>query len=119
MAAVHNISIDQGSDYILDLTLWQDTAKTIPVDLTGATVEMMVRRDYDKPPVITASTVNGKITTIPLTGKLAVQLLPADTSSIRFQGEALDCVYDLEVTYPGKKVRELQGSCVINREVTR
>lgn len=119
MAAIHNITIDQGSDYVLDLTLWQDDSKTIPVDLTDCTSEMMVRRDYDKPPVIVASTTNGKISLTALTGKVVIQLLPSDTSSIRFAGESLDCVYDLEITYPGKVKRELQGTCVITREVTR
>ena len=37
-----NIVIERGGDYILYVTLWQDTAKVIPYDLTGATVSAAI-----------------------------------------------------------------------------
>lgn len=89
------------------------------VDLTGCMARLQVRTDYaDKNGalLLELSTENGRLTLTPLTGKIAVLLLPADTVEARW-GRG---VWDLEITHPnGWVTRLLQGTAILSKEVTR
>ena len=127
MAVINrNLRIDQGADFDVELRLYTDDDATIPFDLTGWSGAMMVRRSYDRPPIasLTANTENGKITINGPLGQIRLHYEPVDTAapSIRFNGEELECVYDLELTGPAPEnrvIRLMEGGVVIDREVTR
>lgn len=107
------IKIDQGGTWSLSLTY---KINNYPVNLTGFTASMMVRKNYtDASPILTLTTENGGIAlggtagTIILTASAsATALMPAGTG-----------VYDLEL-YTGSEVRKLlRGDVTIIAEVTR
>lgn len=119
MAATLNLSVDQGTTYTHNFTV-QNADGTVR-DLTGYTARMNVRRNFDFGNIlIDATTSNGKLSLTPTQGIVTLELEPSDTSDIRFAGEALEGVYDLELVAPtGDVYRPLEGAFVINREVTR
>lgn len=93
----------------------------VTVNIANWTCRAQVRSSYDAPTaVLTLSIDNGKITRTPGNASFLLQLLPADTSALRFTGKQLDCVYDVEVVDPdGKVTRIAEGKFTILREVTR
>lgn len=92
----------------------------VTLDLTGYTAEMQIRRDYDKPPVLSASTALGNIVITPLSGLVQVFFSPSDTTPIRFSGESMDTVYAVELFAPsGAVTRILEGTITISRAVVR
>jgi hypothetical protein len=118
MSGIYNITINQGANYALDFILQNNlgTAR----DLTGYLARMTIRRDYDKPVVLAATVANGKVVITPLTGRVVISFPPSDTSPIRFLGESLDCVYDVELYTDENNVeRVLAGTVTISKEVTR
>lgn len=121
-----NHRLDQGADFDIEFQLFSDEAQTIPFDLTGWSAEMMVRRDFDRPAInsLTASTSNGKITFDIPQGIIHVHYEPEDSraTNVRFVGEELECVYDLELTGPlpdEQVIRLVDGTITIDKEVTR
>jgi len=113
MAATHDISIDQGTDFT-------QTFVRNDTDLTGYAVKMQVRADYDKPALLEASTLNGKFSAPDNAGAFTLTLVPADTTNIKFKGDSWSGVYDIELTSgSGAVERLLQGTFTISREVTR
>ncbi len=117
MAAQKDISIDQGTDYTVRF-------KLLNRDLPGYSARMQFRKDYDaRVPLLEATTANGKLTIdidyLPHS-IVDLHLEPDDTSSIKFAGDSLDTVYDLELVSPAGDVeRMVQGVATISREVTR
>lgn len=47
-----DIVIERGTDYILYITLWQDTGKTIPLDMTSSIVTAAVEKSQDDSTVL-------------------------------------------------------------------
>lgn len=135
MAFNSPITVDQGTTFnetfVVQVLTNQalpfnvNTNPYIPLNLTGASMNMMVRADYDKSvALLTCSSANGKITCMsPATGAFTVALAPADTSNIpasNFQDDTFTGVYDIEVTdASGNVIRPVQGTFTVNREVTR
>ena len=118
MAGQYNFTINQGSNFALTFVV-KDSGG-VPYDLTGYSARMMVRRDYDKPAVLTANSTVGNVAITPLEGKVSISFPPSMTSPIRFAGESLDCVYDVEIyTSDSNVTRVLEGTVTISREVTR
>lgn len=124
--ATHDIEVFQGA-YWSQTLLWKDGDGN-PVDLTGYTARMQVRRTFEDPtPEIELTTENGRITLglvedppgTPLYNILleieagATEDLAATVSDRRWR-------YDLELVPPGGQVRRLlQGKCKVALEVTR
>ena len=113
IAGIYNFTLDQGSTWTLQI-IYNDPSGT-PINLTGYTAEMQVRRKFDSDtPVLTLSTSNGGITIVPLTGTL--NLLATDEQT------AIDAgfyVYDLELSIGGTRTRLIQGQVTVSGEVTR
>lgn len=124
MAAIYDISIDQGTSFRWSISVNLNTDPLTPMDLTDYSVAMQVRPDYNKPALLSASTTLGNITFDegdPTAGTIIVSFTPADTTPLHYVGDAdtLDCVYDLEITsIAGTATRLVQGACSIIREVT-
>lgn len=116
MAAIlYDLSIEQGSTFPLSI-VWRDPLK-VPIDLTGYSAAMQVRKTYSDPTaLITASTANGKITLGGILGTVSVVIPASDTSSVSFKRG----VYDLELTSPtGVVSKLLRGDVEMIPEVTR
>lgn len=92
----------------------------IPLDISAASIRMMVRANYDSAQVLlNATDTNGKFVKTDI-NKFELRLIPSDTSNTRFSGEEVDYVYDIEVELgPNNVIRPVAGSFIIDREVTR
>jgi hypothetical protein len=110
-AATYNLTIDQGSDYALDLVVNEDsTAK----DLTGYSARAQIRNTKG------SSTLSGSFTcTIPSATDGEVKMeLPNATSSGMSAGKYY---YDLELYTSNNALvqRLMQGTIILTPEVTR
>ncbi len=92
----------------------------IPLDLTLATIRMMVRSTFDATQILlNATDANGKFVKTGI-NTFELRLIPSDTSSVRYSGEEADYVYDIEIELaPNNVIRPVGGSFIIGREVTR
>lgn len=128
-----DITIPQGSDVDEFFIIYTDEAQTSPLDLTGFTAQSMVRTSYDaNSPILTLSTTDGTImlgakiqnntvvSDSPINGGIALKYQSGTTTAVRFKGDSLDCVRDLELTDSSGIVRRvLQGNFTLSRESTR
>lgn len=114
-AAIHNILIEQGSTFKLNLT-WKDS-DDVPVDLTGYSARMQVRPTVESSDVLlNLNTANGSIVLGGDAGTIAVTAAATQTEKITGRR----AVYDLEVEASnGVVTRLLQGAVAISLEVTR
>ena len=114
-AAKYDIILEEGATFQLTLT-WKDSADT-PVNLTGYSAAMQVRRYITADTaLLDVSSVGGEITLGGAAGTIEVVIPAAETADLT--GE--QAVYDLEVTDgSGIVTRLLYGDCEIRREVTR
>jgi hypothetical protein len=124
--AEHNIEVFQGA-YWTETILWKDSAGD-PVDVSGYTARMQVRRTFEnETPELELTTTNGRITLgliedppgTPLYNILleieatATAALEATFSDRRWR-------YDLELVPAGGQVRRLMmGKFKVSLEVTR
>jgi len=113
----YDITIDQGSDWQLDLTIKNDSGSgATAADLTHTTFECKMRPRHDLAPAT----------------DIAVEILNATAGLIRLsQGANTTAslrdgnqVYDLEMTlgdplYPQKTLRILEGTISVKPEATR
>lgn len=115
MAVTHNITIEQGATFQLNL-LWKDSLNA-PINLTGYTARMQVRRKHsDAAILLDFTTVNGAITLGGAAGTIVVTGLATLTDDV----PAKVCVYDLELVSPsGFVTRLIEGSATVTPEVTR
>ena len=113
IAGIYNFTLDQGSTWTLQI-VYKDSNGN-PINLTGYTAEMQVRRKFDSDTaVLTLSTSNGGITIVGATGTL--NLIATDEQA------AIDpslYVYDLELSTGGVRTRLIQGTVTVSGEVTR
>lgn len=116
VAAVHDITIEQGATYQLSL-IWRQPNGT-PVDLTGYTARMQVRRRHSSDTaLLTFTTENGGITLGGPAGTINVVGLATLTDDLPAPSPA---VYDLELVSSGGFVTRLvEGGAYITPEVTR
>ena len=118
-AAIYDIAIDQGATFPLSVSVKSvaaDGAKT-PVDLTGYTARMQIRRMVDDEDVLASlTTENGRISIDEENGKVTLNIPDATTAGFTFTR----AVYDLEIVAPGGTVqRILRGAVRVSPEVTR
>lgn len=123
LSNTYNLEVKQGDDFTVQFTI--QTSVPEPLDLTGYTARLMVRKSYGTASVlITATTENGGlvIDTPATDGVIFWNVTSASTAAIRFVGdnETLDCVYDLEiVSSTGAVITPARGTITLYREVTR
>lgn len=108
----YNYSIVQG-DTFTNAPVWK--INSTPVNVTGYSARMQVRRAVDGSLVVTLSSTNGRITVGTTDGKFTLALTATETSALP-TGQFL---YDLEVTAPDATVTTLlQGGFTVNPQVT-
>jgi len=113
IAGIYNFTLDQGSTWTLQI-IYNDPSGT-PINLTGYTAEMQIRRKFDSDTaVLTLSTSNGGITITGPTGTL--DLVATDEQADIDPGLY---VYDLELSTGGVRTRLIQGTVTVSGEVTR
>lgn len=114
-AATYDILIEQGATFQLNL-IYRDSDNA-PIDVSGHTARMQVRRTYDAPtPLLNLTTENGAITLGGAAGTLDISAAPDLTRELPPKGG----VYDLELVAPsGVVVRLIRGTVSVSPEVTK
>jgi hypothetical protein len=104
----YSLAIYRGDSYSWQFKLWQDAAKTQPVDLTGVTVKSEIR---DKPAGVVLGTLTCAVT---MPNIIDASLTAADTTAITTSG-----VWDLQLTYADGEVSTvLAGAATLTMDVT-
>lgn len=128
--AIVSAQILQGSDATEVFQLFSDVAKTIPMDLTGLSARSHIRTNHDSSIVLSLTSPtdiiigavisNGVITQGPETnGCIAITYNNLSTSGIKFKGDSLKCVRDIELYDDTNVKRIVEGPITILREITR
>lgn len=96
--------------------VWKDKTGR-PINLTGSTARLMVRKEPTSTPLADLSSDNGQIVIIPLKGRIEITFSDADVAAIAPQGT---CWYDLVITpAPDVDVRLIEGKFQISIGITR
>jgi hypothetical protein len=112
-AGIYNFTIDQGSTWTLQLVYNDPNGD--PINLTGYTAKMQVRRKFDSATaVLTLSTSNGGISITGATG--TINLIATDEQTGAIEGGLY--VYDLELENGGAITRLIQGQVTVSPQVT-
>jgi len=110
------LCISQGSDYDHTFVYTEKDGVT-PIDITGFTVRMKFKPDYDDDTILYEATSAGGEFTIPNGTDGEIELSIANTVTEAWPFE--DAVYDIEIVSATSKVtRILQGIVVLSPEVT-
>lgn len=114
-AGKRNIIIEKGATFQYNL-IWKDSSD-VPIDLTGYTARMQVRKTFTTDEtLLDLTTENGGITLGGALGTIAIVGDDTDTSAI----DAKVGVYDIELVSPAGVVKRLlEGEVTIKPEVTR
>lgn len=114
-AGVKNITIEQGATYTYNL-IYKDS-NSVPVDLSGYTARMQVRKTKaNTETLLDLTTENGCIVLGGSLGTIAITASATLTAAI----DAKAGVYDLELVSPSGAVKRLiEGEVTISLEVTR
>lgn len=114
-AETHNITIEQGATFRLSL-IWNDAAGD-PINLTGYTARMQVRRKHSSadPALLSFTTEDGSITLGGSAGTVTVVGLATLTDDLTIKSG----VYDLELVNGAEVTRLIEGAVTITPEVTR
>lgn len=116
MAASTDLKIDQFATFTTAFK-WQTKSSGQPVNLTGYTAAMQIRRTPDSATaLVSISSPSNGITIDPLNGKVTIEI-PYTTTSTLTPGKY---VYDLVLTNTAsKKKRLVEGVVVVDAGVTR
>lgn len=113
-AAQHDITIEQGATFQMSL-VWKDSTAA-PINLTGYSARMQVRRKYSSTDYLLNLVSPTNIVLGGALGTIAVTAAATVTDDL----PAKPAVYDLELTSPtGVVTRLIEGSVLITPEVTR
>lgn len=114
-AAYYDLLIEQGATF-LKTFVWKDSNED-PVDITGYTARMQIRRKKSATTVEhTATTENSGITLGDAAGTVVVTIPATDTADFEFSKG----VYDIELIDPqGTVTRLIEGGVEVSKEVTR
>ena len=115
MADQYNVLIDQGSTYTLALTYKDSSGAAI--NLTGYTAAMQIRDTVNSATTqLSLSSPSNGIVITAATGLITITITDTQTRAL----VANTYVYDLEITSgAGVVTRLIQGSVIVNAEVTR
>jgi hypothetical protein len=113
MATRKEIEIDQFATY--NATFHYRLTTGEPIDLTGCSAKMEIRREYaDSQPAISVAVGTG-ITIEATAGKINVELTPAQTSTLT-PGRYF---YDVVISKGTQKRRIAEGAAIVMPGVTR
>ena len=112
MAAIANLSIDQGASFSQDVTV--KDANNNAFNLTGYTAAAKMAKGYAS--TRTRTTITATISGDPTTGVVTLSMTAADTASL----DAERYVYDLEITQTssGQVTRVIEGIISVRPQVT-
>ena len=112
--AKYDIQIDQSASFNLPL-IWKDSTG-VPIDLTGTTAKMMIKRRLSGDPLATLTTDDGGgIIIDPLAGSIMLNLTPEQTKILIY----VACIYDLFITDSNGFVKKLlEGTVSVDMAVT-
>jgi len=112
MAAIANLSIDQGASFSSDVTV--KDANNNAFNLTGYTAAAKMAKGYAS--TRTRTTITATISGDPTTGVVTLSMTAADTASL----DAERYVYDLEITQTstGTVTRVIEGIITVNPSVS-
>jgi hypothetical protein len=121
-AGALDLTCEQGTTFKRTITLYQDTAKAVPVDLTGFTFRGQIRSSAKATGAPTAAFLCA--ITNATGGAFSISLTAEQTSAIPTIGESYSVmkayVYDLEmVAGDGTVSRLLNGAFNVSPEVTK
>jgi hypothetical protein len=115
MATKFDFELDQGTDFELELTFYDDTEAL--EDLTGRAYAGQARKAFtDASPIFSFSFLI-KDQSLEK-GKLLVSVSKTDTSPLALK-EATKYFYDIEETVSAKTIRILEGTVKVQPEVTK
>jgi hypothetical protein len=115
-AGKKNIIVEKGATFKMVLT-WNDS-NNVPVNLTGYTARMQVRKTVnDSVKLLDLTTENGAIVLGGALGTITITGLATDTAAIA--SGIKSGVYDLELVSGAVVTRLLEGTVEIRDEVTR
>lgn len=113
LAGLLDIEIEQGATFNLAF-IYQDELEQ-PINLTGMTARMQLRRQYKSPEyILSLTTENNRIVIEPLEGKITLNISATDTSNLSGTG-----VYDLELISGSTVNRILEGTYTVCSEATK
>lgn len=113
-AAQYDIQIEKGTTFKYTLT-YTDSTNT-PINLTGYTAKMQIRKQYISAEFLTElTTANGKITINGTQGKILLNIPAQETDDFMWT----DGVYDLVIiSSSGEVTRLLEGGVSVSQNVT-
>lgn len=113
-AGYYNITAEQGATFNRVLT-WRDASNAL-INLTGYTARMQVRADYSSTStILSLTTENSRITLGGAAGTITLLVAASDMAAL----SSGSFVYDLELINGATVTRLVQGTFVVNAEVTR
>lgn len=111
MAAIANLTIDQGASFSSDVTL-KDSSNAL-FDLTGYTASAKMAKGYSSTRTRVAMTTT--IASDPTTGVVTLSLTATETAALDAPARY---VYDLEVTTGASVTRVIEGIINVRPNVT-
>ena len=115
-AAKRNIKIEKGATFQMNLT-WKD-GEGVPVNLTGYTARMQVRKNVNATDtLLNMTTENGSIALGGALGTISITGSATNTSAI--PDTIKTGVYDLELVNGSVVKRLIEGNVEISPEVTK
>lgn len=111
MAAVHNLYIDQGSDFNAQVVIYDDN--NAPWNLTGYTGSAKIRKSYYSSTSIDFTVSFSSVRT---SGTVILELSSAQTSNMEHGRYLYDIVISNSIN---KKTRVIEGIVTINPGVTK
>jgi hypothetical protein len=118
-------TIEQGTAFYFDCKPKDDNGD--PIDTTGWSFTGQFRSAFERTDIthfdgkalLTFQQVDGNVINDPANKRFVVLFPSAETSAIKFKGEALEGVYDFELASPdGTRIRAMYGPFTLTREVT-
>ena len=110
MAAIANLTIDQGATFTSDVTVKDANAQ--PFDLTGYTAQAKMAKGFAS--TRTRTTITTTLPSNPATGTVTLSLTSAQTAAL----DAERYVYDLEITKGSEVTRVIEGLITVRHQVT-
>jgi len=111
-AGIYNFTVDQGSIFTLNL-IYQDSSG-VPINLTGNTARMQLRRKFGSIADLTLTSADGDIVITGNTGNILITISDEDTGSL----DSGFYLYDLELDNAGVVSRLIQGQITLSQQVT-
>lgn len=113
-AGIFNFTVDQGS--VFDLEITYEDPNGVPINLTGFTAKMQLRKEYNSVIAdLTLTTGGGGIVITGATGVVDVAITAAQTGTL----EPTFYVYDLELISGSNISRLIQGQITVAEQVTQ